>query len=180
MQRRHPVTPSPDQAEGDDTMTDVPSRGGGHPPARRRLRAAFVSAVAGAAATGAVIFVATSAGAATTLGASAAATGRYFGTAVAANKLSDATYAGILSLEFTMVTPENEMKWDATEPSQNSFSYGNADRIVSTAKANGQRVRGHALAWHSQQPGWVQSLSGGALRSAMVNHITNVASHYKG
>ena len=42
------------------------------------------------------------------------------------------------------------------------------------------RIRGHALAWHSQQPGWVQSLSGTALRNAMLNHITNVATHYKG
>jgi endo-1,4-beta-xylanase len=45
---------------------------------------------------------------------------------------------------------------------------------------NGQRIRGHALAWHSQQPGWVQNLSGTALRSAMLNHVTQVATHYRG
>src|SRR3954453_4717088 len=154
-------------------MSDVP-------PPRRRFRGALVPATAGVAAAAAGGFVAAAPGPPPPLGASAAATGRYFGTAVAANKLTDSTYAGILSREFTMVTPENEMKWDATEPSQNSFSYANADRIVSTATGNGQRVRGHALAWHSQQPGWAQNLSGGALRSAMVNHITNVATHYKG
>jgi endo-1,4-beta-xylanase len=118
--------------------------------------------------------------AATTLGASAAATGRYFGTAVAAYKLSDSVYTTILDREFTMVTPENEMKWDATEPSQNSFSYASADQIVSHAKAHGQRIRGHALAWHSQQPAWAQNLSGTALRNAMVNHVTQLATHYKG
>src|SRR5512138_996512 len=42
------------------------------------------------------------------------------------------------------------------------------------------KVRGHTLAWHSQQPGWMQSLSGTALRSAMVNHINGVMAHYKG
>ena len=29
-----------------------------------------------------------------------------------------------------MVTAENEMKLDATEPNQNQFTYGNGDRIV--------------------------------------------------
>ena len=42
------------------------------------------------------------------------------------------------------------------------------------------RVRGHALAWHQQQPGWAQNMSGTALRNAMINHITQVATHYKG
>jgi endo-1,4-beta-xylanase len=147
---------------------------------RRRTRLAVTLTAVGALAAGAVITVATSASAGTTLGASAAEKGRYFGTAVAANKLSDGTYVGILDREFNMITPENEMKWDATEPSQGNFSYGSADQIVSHAQSHGQRMRGHALAWHSQQPGWAQNMSGTALRNAMVNHITQVATHYKG
>ncbi|GAA1499894.1 endo-1,4-beta-xylanase [Dactylosporangium maewongense] len=139
--------------------------------------------VAGAGALAVVVtlgIAATADAAASTLGAAAAEQGRYFGTAVAAYKLSDSVYSGILDREFNMVTPENEMKWDATEPSQGSFSYGSADQIVSHAQSHNQRVRGHALAWHSQQPGWVQNLSGTALRNAMVNHVTQVATHYKG
>ncbi|MER5453076.1 endo-1,4-beta-xylanase, partial [Streptomyces sp. NPDC002764] len=42
-----------------------------------------------------------------TLGAAAADSGRYFGTAVAAGKLGDSTYSGILDREFNMITPEN-------------------------------------------------------------------------
>ncbi|MET7967073.1 endo-1,4-beta-xylanase [Micromonospora sp. NPDC005305] len=163
-------------------MDKVLARGSGSlsAAARSRPRTAVVSMLAGVAVIAATVAVATSASAGTTLGASAAEKGRYFGTAVAANKLSDATYVGILNREFNMVTPENEMKWDATEPSQGQFNYTSADRIVSHAQANGMRVRGHALAWHSQQPGWAQNLSGTALRQAMVNHITQVATHYKG
>jgi endo-1,4-beta-xylanase len=149
-------------------------------PRRPRLRTTATLLAASVAAGGLTLLVAPSADAATTLGASASATGRYFGTAVAANKLSDATYAGILDREFNMITPENEMKWDATEPSQGSFSYGSADQIVSHARSHNQRMRGHALAWHSQQPGWAQNLSGTALRTAMLNHVTQVATHYKG
>ncbi|WP_329045486.1 extracellular catalytic domain type 1 short-chain-length polyhydroxyalkanoate depolymerase [Amycolatopsis sp. NBC_01488] len=116
----------------------------------------------------------------TTLGSAASGSGRYFGTAVSASKLSDSVYTGILSREFSMITPENEMKIDATEPAQNQFSYANADRIVSQATSQGARMRGHTLAWHSQQPGWMQSMEGSALRSAMLNHITQVATHYRG
>ncbi|MEV6851879.1 endo-1,4-beta-xylanase [Actinoplanes sp. NPDC051411] len=147
---------------------------------RRRLAGAALSATAAVVALGTVLSVSTTANAASTLGASAAATGRYFGTAVAAYKLSDTVYSGILDREFNMITPENEMKWDATEPSQGQFTFTSADQIVAHAQAHGQRMRGHALAWHSQQPGWVASLSGTALRNAMINHITNVATHYKG
>ena len=118
--------------------------------------------------------------AASTLGASAAEHGRWFGTALSTAHLSDGAYTTLAGREFNQVTPENEMKWDATEPSQNNFSFAAADRIVSFAQARGMKIRGHALAWHSQQPGWVQGLSGTALRNAMLNHVTTLASHYRG
>jgi endo-1,4-beta-xylanase len=143
-------------------------------------RAALPLALAALTVLGTALVLARTAEAATTLGASAAQTGRYFGAAVAANKLSDGTYVGILDREFNAVTPENEMKWDATEPTQGTFRFTASDQIVSHAQSHGQRVRGHTLAWHSQQPGWAQSLTGSALRNAMVNHITQVATHFRG
>jgi len=116
-----------------------------------------------------------------TLGAAAADSGRYFGTAVAAGKLGDSTYSGILDREFNMITPENEMKWDTTERSRGSFNFGPADQIVSHAAAHGQRMRGHTLVWHSQLPGWVSSITdAGTLRSVMNNHITTEMNHFKG
>ncbi|MEH1127408.1 endo-1,4-beta-xylanase [Micromonospora sp. CPCC 206061] len=150
------------------------------PKARPVKRIAFAVAGAGAIAACVSMVLATSATAATTLGASAAEKGRYFGAAVAANKLSDSAYTTILNREFNSVTPENEMKIDATEPNQNQFNYTNADRIVSHARSRGMQVRGHTLAWHSQQPGWMQNMSGTALRNAMLNHVTQVATHFRG
>ncbi|MEU3454664.1 endo-1,4-beta-xylanase [Micromonospora sp. NPDC006766] len=149
------------------------------PESRSRTRLLMVAGAA-IATVAATITAATTAHAGTTLGSAAAEKGRYFGAAVAANKLSDSQYAGILDREFNTITPENEMKWDATEPSQNQFRYPGADQIVSHAQAHGMKVRGHTLLWHSQQPGWAQNLSGSALRSAMVNHVTQVATHFKG
>ncbi|WJK42052.1 non-reducing end alpha-L-arabinofuranosidase family hydrolase [Solwaraspora sp. WMMA2056] len=115
-----------------------------------------------------------------TLGAAAAQSGRYFGTAVAANKLGDSTYVNILNREFNSVTAENEMKLDATEPQQNQFNFTNGDRIVNHAISRGMAVRGHTLAWHSQQPPWMERMEGTALRQAMLNHVTRVASYYRG
>lgn len=116
-----------------------------------------------------------------TLGAAAADSGRYFGTAVAAGKLGNSTYSTILDREFNMITPENEMKWDTTEPSRGNFNFGPADQIVSHATAHGQRMRGHTLVWHSQLPGWVSSIGdANTLRSVMNNHITTEMNHFKG
>ncbi|BCY09879.1 endo-1,4-beta-xylanase [Actinoplanes sp. L3-i22] len=144
-----------------------------------RRTALLVAAVAGVTVAAGVALAGT-AEAAGTLGASAAQSGRYFGAAIAAGKLGDATYTGILNREFNAVTPENEMKWDATEPSQGRFTYTNGDRILNQGISMGAKVRGHALLWYQQEPGWAQSMSGTALRSAMMNHVTQVATHYQG
>ncbi|MGC5310794.1 endo-1,4-beta-xylanase [Micromonospora zamorensis] len=147
---------------------------------KRALRAAVTIAVAGALAAGMTLTMTTAASAGTTLRAAAAEKGRYFGAAVATGKLSTSAYVTVLNREFNSVVAENEMKWDATEPQQGRFSYTGGDRLVSHAQANGMSVRGHALLWHAQQPGWAQGMSGSALRNAAINHVTQVATHFRG
>ncbi|MBD0423301.1 endo-1,4-beta-xylanase [Streptomyces sp. TRM S81-3] len=135
---------------------------------------------AGLLAVTALTAAAHSAQAADTLGSAATAKGRYFGTAVAAGHLGESAYATTLNREFTSATPENEMKWDATEPNRNTFTFGAADQVVNHALGQGMTVRGHTLVWHSQLPSWVGGLGTADLRTAMNNHITRVMQHYKG
>jgi endo-1,4-beta-xylanase len=81
---------------------------------------------------------------------------KYFGSATDNPELTDTAYVKILSdsTEFGQITPGNSQKWDAIEPSQNSFSYSGGDAIVSLAQGNGQLVRCHNLCWNSQLPSW--------------------------
>ncbi|MFJ7158491.1 non-reducing end alpha-L-arabinofuranosidase family hydrolase [Streptomyces sp. NPDC101118] len=146
---------------------------------RRRLTVA-TGLLASALVAGVVTLLPSSADAAG-LGTQAAPSGRYFGTAVAAGRLGDSAYTAIADREFTMITPENEMKWDAVEPSRGNFNFAPADRIVDRAVARGQRLRGHTTVWHSQLPSWVSSIRDAkTLRSVMNHHITTEMTHYKG
>ena len=106
--------------------------------------------------------------------------GRYFGSDMTGNLLSQSTVTQLQSQQFNMVTPGNEMKWDTTEPSNGTFNFSPGDQIVSYAQSNSEQVRCHNLVWHSQLPSWVSSLPSNQVQSAMETHITTEATHFKG
>ncbi|WP_155370582.1 endo-1,4-beta-xylanase [Catellatospora vulcania] len=144
--------------------------------ARRRITSLAVLALVSAFLP---VLSATPASAATPLRTLAAAKGKFIGFAGATSPLAnEAAYRTIAQTEFNQITAENAMKWDATEPSDNSWNYSGADQIVNFAVANNQIVHGHTLVWHSQTPSWVQSLGATAMRTAMQDHITTLVGRY--
>jgi endo-1,4-beta-xylanase len=145
-----------------------------------RYRVVLAAATGLLTAAGVAVIMPTADAAASTLGAAAAQSGRYFGTALAAGRMGDSTYTTIAGREFNMITAENEMKPDATQPQRGVFNFNAGDQIYNWATQRGLKVRGHTLAWHAQQPNWWQSISGGTLRQAMIDHINGVMAHYKG
>jgi len=122
------------------------------------------------------------AGAAVGLRALADARGLLLGAAVMPGQLEDAAFAEALVRNFSSVTPENSMKWDTIHPAPDRYSFDDADRIVAFARAHGMAVRGHTLAWHYQNPGWLQGSDALARDPAGVlrDHITTVVGHLRG
>jgi endo-1,4-beta-xylanase len=109
--------------------------------------------------------------------------GMRFGTAVDMNALAnDQTYRATIVREFNSVTAENVMKWDALEPQQGVFTYGQADQLIAFARENRIAVRGHVLVWHSQNPAWVneQAFTPDQLRDILREHVIETARHFRG
>ncbi|MCQ2259418.1 MAG: endo-1,4-beta-xylanase [Bacteroidaceae bacterium] len=94
----------------------------------------------------------------------------------------------LIAKQFNAVVAENEMKYDAVEPSEGYFSYGDGDKLVNFARRHSLRVRGHNLAWHQQVPAWLtedgkkntKNRSRKELLALLKNHIMNVVGHWKG
>ena len=115
-----------------------------------------------------------------TLRAAGARAHRRIGTAVATYHFDDPDYQPAAAQHFDSLTPENEMKWQATEPRPGVFDFHAGDTLVAFARHHDMRVRGHTLVWHNQLAPWAKALSGDALHAAMLRHVQGVAGHYKG
>lgn len=92
----------------------------------------------------------------------------------------DTNFKEILNNEFNSITAENEMKSYNMFIGPGNYDWSDGDAIVAYAKVNGMRVHGHALAWHSQQPGWFNSFSGtdAEFETAVMDYITATVAHF--
>lgn len=63
-------------------------------------------------------------------------------------------WADLLKKHVNMIVAENVMKPASLQPSEGTFRWENADRIVEFAKANGMELRFHTLVWHNQVGDW--------------------------
>jgi endo-1,4-beta-xylanase len=125
-------------------------------------------------------------GAPDSLRALASKIGLRIGDVASPSRLANPQVAAITAGQFSVVTPENEMKWQVVEPTQGTFDWSGADQVVAFAQANHQLVRGHTLMWHSQLPTWLTdgvtkgTISNAQLTDLLHQHITTEVSRYKG
>ncbi|WP_354699277.1 Endo-1,4-beta-xylanase Z [Paraconexibacter sp. AEG42_29] len=118
-----------------------------------------------------------------TLRASGKANDILIGTAVDDGALrNEPGYRTDLAAQFSVITPENAMKWDALEPERGKLQWAAADRAVDFASDRRIAVRGHTLVWHSQVPAWIADgkLPAAELRQVMLDHISRTMRRYKG
>ncbi|KZV90902.1 hypothetical protein EXIGLDRAFT_719843 [Exidia glandulosa HHB12029] len=105
----------------------------------------------------------------------------YFGTCSDSNRFNNAQGANITVTDFGQVTPENSMKWDATEPNRGSYNFGGSDALVNFATTNGLMLRGHTFLWAQQIPGWINNIKDAATMTTVIqDHIRTVMTRYKG
>jgi endo-1,4-beta-xylanase len=109
------------------------------------------------------------------------------GTAVDHNALAtDEVYRDRIGTEFSSVTAENAMKWSEVEAVRGVLDFSAADRIVASARRNGQQVRGHTLLWHNQLPAWLTdgvssgSIEPAELRQILRKHVIDEVTHFRG
>jgi endo-1,4-beta-xylanase len=106
-----------------------------------------------------------------------------FGVAVNTDLLANnGKYRHIVNTQYSSVTAENVMKWEALNPAPGVYDWAAAEQLIANAEANGQVVRGHTLVWHNQLPTWLTTgdYSAEELRTILENHVRKVAGHFAG
>src|ERR1700722_9569900 len=94
--------------------------------------------------------------------------------------------AEIVAQQFSTISPENVLKWEAVHPSPDKFNFADADQYVAFGQKNHMFIIGHNLIWHNQTPRWVfrddkgNPISRDALIERMHKHIATVVGRYKG
>jgi endo-1,4-beta-xylanase len=107
----------------------------------------------------------------------------YVGAAVAMEPFKkEKDYQETLKREFNILVAENAFKFDAVHPAKGSYNFADTDALVSFAEANGMKLRGHTLVWHSQLPSWLTegSFSRDEAIAILKDHIATVVGRYRG
>jgi endo-1,4-beta-xylanase len=116
------------------------------------------------------------------LKAHAAARGLLTGCAVSADLFrNDETFRNLLAEQYSILVPENCLKWNWLRPTAESYSFDDADRLVAFAEAHGMKMRGHNFVWHEALPSWFAgTVNKDNAEKALVDHIRTVGGRYKG
>src|ERR1700722_15420170 len=116
------------------------------------------------------------------LKAHAAARGLLTGCAVNAGLFrDDENFRKLLAEQYSIVVPENCLKWNVLRPTAESYSFTDADSLVTFAEAHRMKVRGHNFVWHEAIPNWFAgTVNKDNARKFLIDHIHTVGGRYKG
>jgi uncharacterized protein (TIGR03437 family) len=93
-------------------------------------------------------------------------------------------YASTLGTQYSMLEPENAMKWNPIHPAQTTYNFQPGDELVAFAQAHQMQIRGHNLCWEAYNPTWVNTLAMTAtpatMSAVLQDHINTVVTHYQG
>ena len=98
----------------------------------------------------------------------------------------DPVYADQMARHFNALTPNGELKWQATEAERGVFTFESADLLVAFAEQNGMEIRGHTLVWANEDfydvlPQYVNDVDDAdTLREVTGEHVAAVMRRYAG
>ena len=107
------------------------------------------------------------------------------GVSVNQRNVTDSAQMALICANYNSITAENAMKPQPTEPKKGEFNWKDADEIADFCRANGIKLRGHTLMWHSQIGSWMYQDEKGNLLSKeefyanMKHHIQAIVNRYK-
>jgi endo-1,4-beta-xylanase len=111
----------------------------------------------------------------------ASAKGLLYGCSAGPGQLAtDPAFAHLVAEQCSLLVPENSLNWRYTEPRSGAFDFHLGDSLANFAKEHNMKFGGGTLVWHDGLPQWFTSLPPQSARNAMVNHVTQVISHYRG
>jgi GH35 family endo-1,4-beta-xylanase len=76
------------------------------------------------------------------------------------------------------VTAENSCKWGSVEGTRNVMNWANSDKAYIYAKDSHQVFRYHVMAWGSQYPSWITTLTPADFKMEMEQYMAAVAARY--
>lgn len=82
---------------------------------------------------------------------------------------------------FDQFTAGNIMKMSYLHPSENTFSFTQADDLIAFANSHGIKVHAHTLIWHSdyQVPNFMKNYAGD-FAAMLKTHVQTIAAHFSG
>ena len=76
------------------------------------------------------------------------------------------------------VTAENSCKWGSVEGTRNVMNWTNSDKAYNYARDNHLVFRYHVMAWGSQYPSWITTLTPADFKIEMEQYMAAVAARY--
>ena len=64
----------------------------------------------------------------------------------------DEGFRKLLAEQYSIVVPENCLKWNILRPTADTYNFTDADSLVAFAEAHEMKVRGHNFVWHEALP----------------------------
>jgi endo-1,4-beta-xylanase len=111
--------------------------------------------------------------------------GDYFDIGAAVNTRTIVNAEQLIAIHYNSITAENDMKFESVHPTEDRYTFENADLIAAFARKHNKKMRGHTLVWHNQTPDWIfedgngRTVGKDVLFARMKSHIETVVSRYK-